>query len=246
MTDPTFMDAWRAQGEKSECLECHTTGYDLRTHTWDADGITCQACHDPITADHPQNPMPADRSAELCGTCHNETLFEWQASKHRETDLTCVDCHGQHSTSLKTEDADALCSSCHRDRASNYAHTAHSQVGLTCADCHLGPTESETGEGHAFRDHSFNVRLGTCNACHEYQMHDPIDVHTDSGSVPEIDAMASVETAGVSLDPNPVSPVYFVLVSALIGMAFGLLLSPWIERWYRRISAGSNQSDQTK
>jgi hypothetical protein len=67
-------------------------------------------------------------------------------------------------------------------------------------------------------------------------MHDPTDVHLDEPSEPVLDAMASVETAGVSIDPEPVSPIYFALLAALIGMAFGLLVSPWIEKWYRRIS----------
>jgi len=236
MTDPVFEAAWLTQGQSPECLVCHTTGYDSNTNTWMADGITCEACHSPINKNHPNQPMPSDRSASLCGTCHQETLFEWQVSEHRETNLVCVDCHGQHSTTLRSEDADSLCSNCHRERASNFGHTAHSQEGLSCADCHLGPTGGETGEGHAARDHSFDVRFSTCNACHAYQMHDPTDVHLDEPSDPVMDAMVSVETAGVSVDPAPVSPIYFALLAALIGMAFGLLVSPWIEKWYRKIS----------
>jgi predicted CXXCH cytochrome family protein len=237
MADPEFEAAWQAEGKKPECLVCHTTGYDAMTNTWLADGITCEACHTPINANHPKEPMPSDRSAALCGTCHQETMFEWQVSRHRETELDCVDCHGQHSTSLKTDDANALCANCHRERASNFAHTAHSEEGLGCADCHLGPASGQTGEGHAVRDHSFHVQLATCNACHAYQMHDPTDVHMDTHTEPEIkefDAMAAVESAGVTPDPSPVSPIYYALLSALIGMAFGLLVSPWIERFYRR------------
>ncbi len=236
MTDPAFDDAWKSQGEKAECLVCHTTGYDAVSNTWIADGITCEACHSPIEDNHPNQPMPSERSANLCGTCHQETLFEWQVSAHRETNLACVDCHGQHSTTLKTEDAQSLCSNCHRERASNFGHTAHSQEGLTCADCHLGPTGGEAGEGHAARDHSFNVRLSTCNSCHAYQMHDPTEVHLDEPTEPIVDAMASAETAGVSVDPSPISPIYYALLSALIGMAFGLIVSPWIEKWYHKIT----------
>jgi hypothetical protein len=67
-------------------------------------------------------------------------------------------------------------------------------------------------------------------------MHDPTDVHLDERSEPVIDAMASVETSGVSIDPSPVSPIYYALLSALIGMAFGLIVSPWIEKWFRKVS----------
>jgi len=248
LTDPAFNEAWIAQGEKPECLVCHTTGYSIETNTWISDGITCQACHSPFSKNHPTEPMPSDRSASLCGGCHQETLFEWQVSKHRETNLVCVDCHGQHSTTLKTEDAEALCSNCHRERASNFGHTAHSQQGLTCADCHLGPTGGEAGEGHAAKDHSFNVRLSTCNDCHAYQMHDPTDVHLDEPTEPAepvVDAMASVETAGVSVDPSPVSPIYYALLSALIGMACGLVVSPWIEKWYRKLSPEVVEIEET-
>jgi hypothetical protein len=236
LTDPAFEEAWKQQDKNPECLVCHTTGYDPDTNTWVENGITCQACHYPIQENHPKQPMPSDRSASLCGTCHQETLFEWQVSQHRDTNLACVDCHGQHSTTLRSEDAQSLCSNCHRERASNFGHTAHSQEGLICADCHLGPTGGEAGEGHAAKDHSFDVRLSTCNACHAYQMHDPVDVHMDEPSQPTVDAMASVETAGVSVDPSPISPIYYALLSALIGMAFGLIVSPWIEKWYRKIS----------
>jgi hypothetical protein len=236
LTDPVFDEAWKNQGEPTECLVCHTTGYNPNTNTWIADGITCEACHSPIEENHPNQPMPSDRSASLCGDCHQETLFEWQVSAHRDTNLACVDCHGQHSTTLKSDDAQSLCANCHRERASNFGHTAHSVEGMSCADCHLGPTGGEAGEGHAAKDHSFNVRLSTCNACHAYQMHDPTDVHLDEPTPPVLDAMASVEAAGVSVDPSPVSPIYYALLSALIGMAFGLLISPWIEKWYRKIS----------
>jgi len=244
MIDPAFEVSWRSQGEQPECLICHTTGYNAESNTWIADGITCEACHNPIEENHPNQPMPSDRSASLCGTCHQETLFEWQVSAHRETNLVCVDCHGQHSTTLKSEDAESLCSNCHRERASNFGHTSHSQEGMTCADCHLGPTGGETGEGHAARDHSFNVRLSTCNSCHAYQMHDPTDVHLDEPSEPNVDAMASVEIAGVSPDPAPISPIYYALLSALIGMAFGLVVSPWIEKWYHKITPNSVEIEE--
>jgi len=236
--DPEFVSIWEEQGKPFECMACHTTGYDARSRTWDEVGVTCEACHSPLTQDHPMNPMPTDRSAELCGSCHQETLFEWQVSKHRLAQLECIDCHGQHSTSLKGDDASALCANCHRDRSSSFAHTAHSEEGLSCADCHLAALDGETGSGHAFRDHSFQVKLSSCNECHAYQMHDPSEVHLGDDSSPtmEPDALAAVESAGVSLEPDPVSPTYFILLAALIGMAFGLLVAPWIERWYRRLT----------
>jgi hypothetical protein len=106
---------------------------------------------------------------------------------------------------------------------------------LTCADCHLGDLEGDAGEGRAKRAHTFQVQLTTCNECHAFQMHDPVDVHVDEGPTP-LDAMASGESAGVSEEPNPVSPVGFAAITGLIGMASGMILAPWLERFYRRLS----------
>jgi len=244
-----YLTEWKSRGEPRECLACHTTGYDAVADTYLAAGVTCDACHSPIPADHPNEPMPSDRSGRLCGTCHTETLFEWQVSKHREVNLACVSCHDPHATALKEPgqetDSSPLCASCHRERASNFAHSAHSQVGLTCADCHLGPTESETGEGHATRDHSFNVRLTTCNACHAYQMHDPVEVHPDR-PIPAPAASVGGTTAGMdtlltSAEPAPVSPIGFAALSGLVGMATGMILAPWLERFYNRIRRDDDQ-----
>jgi predicted CXXCH cytochrome family protein len=237
-SEPKFKAAWEAEGSPRQCLTCHTTGYDGATDTFVSEGVTCEACHSPAPTDHPKEPMPTDRSGKLCGDCHAETFFEWQASKHRETELACVSCHDPHATDLKGKQPANLCMTCHRDRASNFAHSPHSQMGLTCADCHLGPLD-QTGEGHAARDHSFNVRLTTCNTCHAYQMHDPVEVHPDHMTptpTPQPDTLAAVETLAVTGEPSPVSPIGFAMLSGLVGLAAGMVLAPWLERWYRRVN----------
>ncbi len=231
-TDPTFTKAWEEQGKKSECLTCHVTGYDPDKNTWKGNGITCEACHDAATADHPMKPMAADRSAKLCGTCHQETYFEWQSSAHRQAGVDCIACHDPHSTTLKAKDSADQCASCHRERASNYASTQHSKQGLTCADCHLAKLTDPTQEGHARLDHSFTVRLSTCNSCHAYQMHDPAEVHMDKPT-PTPDALAAVEKATVEDAPQPVNPFGFATLSGLFGLAAGAIMAPWLERWTR-------------
>ncbi len=235
-TDTTFIDVWTEEGRSGQCLSCHVTGYDPLNGTWVADEITCEACHMPVPDNHPTDPMPADRSASYCGNCHTETYFEWQVSGHRQEGMACINCHDPHATDLKAEDASELCATCHRERASNFVHSAHSAEGLTCADCHLGQLSGDIGEGHAVLDHSFGVKLNTCNNCHAYQMHDPVEVHPEPATTPNVqDAMSSVETASVSLEPGPVSPLGFAMVSGLFGMASGMILAPWLERWYRKI-----------
>jgi predicted CXXCH cytochrome family protein len=246
-----YLADWMARGQPKECLACHTTGYDPIEDSYLAAGVACEACHSPAPNDHPNEPMPSDNSGRLCGSCHNETLFEWQVSKHREVNLGCLACHDPHATALKGtqdgEDGSELCASCHRERASNFAHSSHSQVGLTCADCHLGPTDAATGEGHAVRDHSFNVRLSTCNACHAYQMHDPVQVHPDRPTPTPASASAG-QPAGmdamlISAEPAPMSPVGFAALSGLVGMASGMILAPWLERFYNRIRRDDEEGE---
>lgn len=235
VTDPVFQEAWAAEGKQGTCLTCHASGFDPTTGRWESGSVDCIACHSPIPTLHPEEPMPTDRSGKLCGNCHTETYFEWQVSKHRQTDLTCVDCHDAHATGLKADQASTLCANCHRSRSSNFAHTQHSEEGLTCADCHLGPLNGDVGEGRAERSHTFQVQLTTCNACHAFQMHDPVDVHIDKVQSPP-DAMASGDSAEVTEEPSPVSPVGFAAITGLIGMASGMILAPWLERFYRRMN----------
>jgi predicted CXXCH cytochrome family protein len=179
--------------------------------------------------------MGSDRSSKLCGDCHTETYFEWQVSAHRSEGLECTGCHDPHATSLKArKEPGDLCASCHRSRASNFAHSAHSKQGLTCIDCHLAKLEGENGEGHARLDHSFSVRLSTCNSCHAYQMHDPAEVHTDNPTPAPPDPLTSVETLTVTEKPNSVNPVGFSAMFGLLGLAAGIFLSPYLERWNRR------------
>lgn len=234
LSDPAFERSWQAQGQPKECLACHVTGYDYQTNTWIADGITCEACHGPISGKHPLEPMPAERSAKLCGDCHMETTFEWQASSHAEKGLDCANCHDPHATGLKAEDPTALCASCHRGRSENFTHTQHSQKGLTCIDCHLTELAQAGEGGHSKRDHTFFVSLSSCTSCHVYQMHDPVDVHLDRPTPEPVDAMASVEAMGVTAEPLPVGPLGFTVLAGLIGVALGIVVAPWVERASRR------------
>jgi len=239
--DPVFQSEWNGQSKPRECLLCHTTGYDPETNTWEEDGITCLACHEPISENHPIDPMPSNRSATLCEKCHSQTVIEWQLSVHRKSGLDCVDCHGQHSTDLKVADASSLCASCHRERASNFAHSVHSEQNLTCVDCHLetvseGSEPMDGTEGHSAKDHSFRPKLDACNECHSYQMHDPMDVHAESGleGFDDSEADLEVQAQGINVEPDPVNPITFALISGLVGMIGGLLIAPWIQEWYQK------------
>ncbi len=241
VADPAFREMWMAQGSPHQCLSCHATGYDPATDTWQAEGVTCEACHAPVPANHPQEPAPIDRTSQACGTCHTEGLFEWQASKHRQAGLDCIHCHDPHGTQLRSADPSDLCSTCHRDLGTRFAHSAHSRQGLTCADCHLAPEEGPKGQAHSERDHSFRVSLSTCTSCHSTEMHDPGSIHNVNPTPATLDPMASVEKLQVTAAPSPVGPLGFALLSALVGMASGMVLAPWLERWYRRLNKNRNE-----
>ena len=247
LDDPSFQENWESQGKPRECLICHTTGYDPQANTWVSDGITCLACHGPMLENHPEDPMPSDRSAALCEGCHSQTVFEWNISIHRQSGLDCVDCHGQHSTTLRAEDTVGLCASCHRERSSDFTHSTHSKENLTCPDCHLETlNEDRIGDRGSFaKDHDFRPKLSACNECHEYQMHDQVEVPSQSGlEVVEIAGDSSgLESQNLSITPGSVNPVSFALLSALIGMAGGLLVAPWIQEWYHKFDF-KKQSDQ--
>lgn len=242
MKSTGFQTEWKAQGEPGECLTCHTTGYNPDTGEYQGDAITCSACHDTAAANHPMEPMAADRSSKMCGTCHTETYFEWQASAHRQNGVDCVSCHDPHGTGLKAADAAEQCASCHRDRASNFAMSAHSKQGLSCADCHLAKLEGGI-EGHARLDHSFGVKLSTCNECHVYQMHDPSEVHPEHNdpAVAPVDALSAVESSVVVSEPSPVSPVGFAVIAGLFGLAAGAIVAPWLEKAARRRSSKKDE-----
>ena len=232
--DPAFQSAWIDAGSTVECLVCHVTGYDATSRTWESDGVTCQRCHNPVTENHPAEPMPVSRSSELCAECHTETSFQWGVSVHAQNDMGCETCHDPHGSQLLAEDDSALCASCHKDRSSNFSHTSHSQEGLACADCHMADLQEQGVQIHGEKDHSFFVSLDSCNGCHVSQMHDPVDGHAVSEDK-ELDAMVSAEISSVMATPQPVSPIGFALLAGLVGLAAGVVLAPWIERFQNRL-----------
>ncbi|NUM44133.1 MAG: hypothetical protein HUU38_05455 [Anaerolineales bacterium] len=244
VSDPVFQKAWQEAGSPNECLACHTTGFDPETGTWEDDGVACATCHSPIPANHPdEDIMPTEISSRLCGTCHLQTHEEWSDSTHAQEDLSCIRCHNPHTTNLRAADTQELCSSCHNDEVHFFEFTIHAQEGVTCMDCHLQVSEVQMGEGHGARHHTFTVEMDTCSKCHTLDMHYPVSDGSATGSsdtsvstAPMIGEEMSVvmENSLVQAEPNPASPVGYSLLAGLVGMASGMILAPWSERWFRR------------
>ncbi len=55
--DPIFRTYLEQADEPSECLACHTTGYNAETGEFVLAGVTCEACHGAYRDEHPQESM---------------------------------------------------------------------------------------------------------------------------------------------------------------------------------------------
>lgn len=248
VTDPKFLADWTSQGKPGACLVCHVTNYDPATGTWQQDGVACEACHGPMTAGHPKEPMPVDRSSDLCARCHSDTRFDWQqwqGSTHYQRGMSCITCHDPHSASLKVvaprdgsaqyTDASQLCVTCHKDVSMKFPYSVHQKQGVTCINCHVTHTENSPADAHAVPDHSFKANLDSCNTCHSDQMHNAAQA---TGATLPVIATAptaqSLQQAGLTPAPSPVSPIGYAGLAGLIGLAAGMVMAPWLEKWYSR------------
>jgi predicted CXXCH cytochrome family protein len=249
-TDPIFNQEWIDQGKPGACLVCHVTGYDPSTGTWEEDGVSCQACHSPLEADHPNQPMPVERSADLCGRCHSDARFgwqEWQTSAHFQRGMACTVCHDPHAAGLKgvegleAQGPSGLCVNCHRDYNMEFPYSIHSRAGLNCVDCHLRHFGASGDRAiHTMPDHSFTANLASCAACHRDQMHGS----TEQGGGAQAAASEPLPANGngqVSGQPSPVSPVGFASIAGLLGLAGGIVLAPWLGKAYRTLNRKGSQ-----
>ncbi|GER79745.1 MAG: hypothetical protein JETCAE02_23110 [Anaerolineaceae bacterium] len=256
LSDPLFEESWASQGKPGACLVCHTTGYDPATGEAKAEGVTCEACHGELTSDHPGQPMPTDTSPALCGRCHSDTRFDWsnwQGSAHYQRGMNCTVCHDPHSASLKTiknqaatedyADASPLCINCHKEVSMDFPYSEHHQKGVSCVQCHVKHIENQEKSEHSIPDHSFQANIASCNTCHSHQMHGATAsaiMPTDGTAPAEGTATAQpkpVPTKAVEKDaPSPVSPVGYAGLAGLAGLAAGMVLAPWLERFYHKMS----------
>lgn len=262
MSDPIFAAEWEKQGKPGACLVCHSTDYDPATGTSSAEGVNCASCHNPIPADHPKETMPVTNSPDLCGKCHSDTRFStdnWKLSTHYQRGMDCTVCHDPHTAGMKSipgstfvpnKDASALCENCHKDSMKNFPTSKHAAAGVTCVNCHLGfnigDQNTDFGAIHAAPDHSFLPSLDTCNKCHADQMHAPgqaaaaaaIKIEEAGGTPTPEPAPVVSPVPPVTNEPAPISPLGFAGMASVVGLAFGMVLSPWLERAYRHLSKG--------
>jgi predicted CXXCH cytochrome family protein len=258
MSDPVFNTAWESQGKPGACLVCHSTGYDPVTQSMTS-SVTCTACHNPMSIDHPKQPAPVDSTPALCGKCHSDPRFstgDWMMSAHYQRGMSCTTCHDPHKASFKLmpnapadDDGSALCANCHKDAMQNFPLSAHAKAGVTCVDCHLGlgnpnstTTTTDFAAAHKAPDHSFTPTLDTCTKCHSTQMHGTGDAVAAAafkteqlGGTPTPEPTVVVTPVPqVTSTPTPVNPLGFAIVFGMLGLAGGMVLAPWLDRAYKR------------
>jgi formate-dependent nitrite reductase cytochrome c552 subunit len=174
-----FLAEWAQEGEKWECLVCHTSQYDRKTGTFSHAGVSCQSCHGPASPDHPDKVkklLPV--TAETCQACHSITYGEWRISRHGQKNIRCFDCHKMHEMKLRKDDPDQMCGTCHTERLKDYSHATHHVKGVKCIDCHM-PEVMNAGlkiRGTGARGHAFSVGAETCAICHKEMVHSRSDI----------------------------------------------------------------------
>jgi len=171
--DPGFQQQWIGLGSPDNCLACHTTNYIASSGTYDAQGVSCKACHGTATVNHPPEIVPTKADTDYCGSCHTTTLSEWRKTGHASTDVGCMDCHEPHSQQPLFENHDDLCINCHQDDMEDYLNDLHVQKDIGCVDCHalVIPPDVAPDDGIVPTGHSFNITPETCVACHTDALH---------------------------------------------------------------------------
>lgn len=234
-TNEAFTKAWNEEGNLPMCMTCHATGYDASTRTWESPGVSCLTCHGPNNENHPAEIMPTDVSTRVCGNCHLDTFLQFQDSAHSATGQTCYGCHNAHTTSLTTENDQDLCQTCHQQRVHSFELTVHAANGLSCSDCHLGVLQTNLGIGHGIRDHTFKVNLETCVGCHGEGLHAATQLlSANTQNAEETPAKAFPAQASLQTEPERSSLIGLAVLGPLFGIGFGVVVAPWLEKWYRQ------------
>jgi hypothetical protein len=68
-------------------------------------------------------------------------------------------------------------------------------------------------------------------------MHSPSEaVNTKVSTVPvSPEPTPDIQLSSITPEPAAVGPIGFSAMAGLIGLAGGMVLAPWLERWYRSI-----------
>ncbi len=174
--DPAFQEQLKQAHNPTACLACHTTGFDIDTGAFLAEGVTCEACHGPYKEGHPKaETMQLPMESDTCRLCHLNTFTQWENSPHAARKIDCFDCHQAHTQGLRLETPEKLCAACHTDEQTRLAHSIHGIAGVDCMSCHMAPQQqpmaSTEGATRSISNHSFLVASDVCIRCHTSSAH---------------------------------------------------------------------------
>jgi hypothetical protein len=172
-----FLGHWKQNGQKWECLVCHTSQYDRKSGKFSHAGVSCESCHGAVNEDHfdpdKKVKMALPVTSEVCQGCHSVTYGEWRISAHGQKNIRCFDCHKMHGMQQRKDDPDQMCGTCHTQRLESFSHATHHLKGVQCVSCHM-PEVLGHGmkiRGTGVRGHTFGVGAETCSSCHKEMVH---------------------------------------------------------------------------
>ncbi len=176
-----------AADAKTDCLGCHTSGYDPATAKWTELGVGCEMCHGPgsahatgdkkTTLTNPKTLDPA-RQAMVCGRCHSvgkdkDGVHPFSTTYHPGDDLdqsftlTKEVAKGQRNAQYnelrlgggKHLAAGVTCVSCHDPHGSQPDQLKQATVNETCLTCHAGKL-------HGPQHSEAALKAVSCALCH--------------------------------------------------------------------------------
>ena len=213
------------------CGSCHVDTFaEWETSEHGQEELSCARCHNPHT-----NELKLGSMQDTCRTCHKEESHFFNYTAHADGGLLCTDCH------LETK--------------SNPLGNGHSQISHTfsvgsdtCTACHsqemhepnasaMSPAhEVETQVGFLAAGNIGTAAAGANVSAESPCLFEEDEVVMDAGFL-----TGSRATSGAVMpEPSASSSYNFVILASLIGMAFGLVGSPWLEKWQERLR---NQKD---
>lgn len=213
------------------CGQCHVDTFaEWETSEHGQEELSCARCHNPHT-----NELKAGSMQDTCRACHKEETHFYTFTTHAEEGLLCTDCH------LETK-SDPL-----GNGHSQISHTF--SVGSdTCGACHEqdmhmpGDPAADAGEVAMTVNGVLTTgSIGTAAGQMEVSAESPC-LFEEETAVMEA-GFLTINSSGDGTavpEPSTNSPYNFAILASLIGLAFGLVGSPWLEKWQDKLRAQKN------
>jgi len=233
-----FSQAFEEAGQPTDCLQCHTSGYDEGTGEYTFEGICCEACHGQLAENHGEEGVEEEMfipvDDKTCAECHEFTHNEWLVSGHADAGVSCINCHTSHNQGTRLP-VEQLCQACHQERLDSYAHVSHYDLEegeVSCVDCHMHASDPDSKliGGTGAVGHNFFVGAETCDRCHEEETHAKLQIIQEenhaNGAVSQLSVeLETAQYENVSLRKMGIVNLGVgVGVGALVGIAFMVLV----------------------